>query len=37
VTEAIRKELRRSTGQKVETADVSRLLRETVLREECLD
>ncbi len=37
VTEAVRKELRRSTGQKVETADISRLLRETILREECLD
>lgn len=37
VTESIRKELRRTTGQKVEGADVARLLRETVLREECLD
>jgi hypothetical protein len=37
VTDAIRKELRRTTGQKVAGADVKRLLRETVLRPECLD
>ncbi|MEO5575051.1 MAG: hypothetical protein ABIR67_10660 [Gaiellaceae bacterium] len=37
VTDAIRKELKRTTGQKVEGADVKRLLRETVLRPECLD
>lgn len=35
VTEAIRKEMRRSTGQRVETTEVIRLLRETVLRPEC--
>ena len=37
VTEAIRKELKRTTGQKVEAADVKRLLQETVVRPECLD
>ena len=37
VAEAIRKELKRTTKQKVEAADVKRLLRETVLRPECLD
>jgi hypothetical protein len=37
VTEAVRKELRRETGQKVETAEIARLLRETVIRPECLD
>jgi predicted type IV restriction endonuclease len=37
VTDAIRKELKRTTGQRVEGADVARLLRETVLRPECLD
>ena len=37
VTDAIRRELRRSTGQKVEGEDLARLLRETVLRPECLD
>lgn len=37
VTEAIRKELRRKTGQKVDNAEVERLLRETVLRAECLE
>ncbi|MEJ7569646.1 MAG: type I restriction enzyme HsdR N-terminal domain-containing protein [Gaiellaceae bacterium] len=36
VTEAVRKELRRTTGQRVDAADVMRLLRETVLRPECL-
>jgi hypothetical protein len=35
VTEAIRKELRRQTGQRVETGDIEHLLRETVLRPEC--
>lgn len=35
VADSIRKELRRSTGQNVETAEVTRLLRETVLRPEC--
>jgi type I restriction and modification enzyme subunit R-like protein len=37
VTEAVRKELRRETGQKVEPAEITRLLRETVLRAECLE
>jgi hypothetical protein len=36
VTDAIRKELRRTTGQKVETADIERLPRETVVHPECL-
>lgn len=35
VTESIRKELRRSTGQNVDTEDIGRLLRDTVLRPEC--
>lgn len=35
--DAIRKEFKRATGQMVESADVARLLRETVLRPECLD
>ena len=35
VTESIRKELRRSTGQTVDTGDITRLLRETVIRPEC--
>lgn len=33
---AIRKELRKTTGQNVEAAEVSKLLKETVLRPECL-
>ena len=37
VTDAIRKELKRTTGQKVETTDIKRLLNETVIRPECLD
>jgi hypothetical protein len=37
VTEAIRKELRRQTGQRVEGAEITRLLRGTVLRPECLE
>lgn len=37
VADAIRKELRRTTQQKVEAAEITRLLRETVLRPECLD
>jgi hypothetical protein len=37
VTEAIRKELRRGTGQRVEPAEIAKLLRETVLRPECLE
>ncbi len=36
VTDSIRKELRRSTGQNVDTGEISRLLRETVLRPECI-
>jgi predicted type IV restriction endonuclease len=35
VTESIRKELRRTTGQNVEGAEISRLMKETVLRPEC--
>lgn len=34
---AIRKELRRTTGHKVEEEEVSRLIKETVLRPECFD
>ncbi len=37
VTEAIRKELRRSTGQNVDRAQIARLLRDTVVRPECLE
>jgi phage anti-repressor protein len=37
VAEAIRKELRRTTKQKVEADEITRLLRETVVRPECLD
>lgn len=36
VAEAIRKELRRETKQKVDPAEITRLLRETVIRPECL-
>jgi predicted type IV restriction endonuclease len=36
VTEAVRKELRRTTGQKVEAAEIKKLLTETVMRPECL-
>lgn len=36
VAEEIRKELRRQTGHNVDTAELGRLLRETVLRPECL-
>jgi len=35
VTESIRKELRRTTGQNVEGAQIIRLMKETVLRPEC--
>jgi predicted type IV restriction endonuclease len=35
VAEAVRKELRRRTGQNIETTEIARLLRETVLRVEC--
>jgi len=37
VTEAIRKELRRTTKQNVEASEIGRLLRETVIRPECVD
>jgi hypothetical protein len=37
VTEAVRKELRRETGQRVEREEVARLVRETVIRPECFD
>jgi hypothetical protein len=37
VAEAIRKELRRQTKQRVDGAEITRLLRETVIRPECLD
>ena len=37
VVEAIRKEIRRSTGQAVDTKEIDRLVRETVLRPECLN
>jgi hypothetical protein len=36
VVEEIRKELRRRTGQNVDSGELVRLLRETVLRPECL-
>jgi hypothetical protein len=36
VGDAIRKELRRATGHNVDQAEISRLLRETVVRPECL-
>lgn len=36
VAEAIRKEVRRATGQRVESSEITRLLRETVIRPECL-
>jgi len=35
VTESIRKELRRTTGQNVEVAEIGRLMKETVLRPDC--
>jgi len=37
VTEALRKELRRQTKQNVERSEIVRLLRETVIRSECLE
>jgi type I restriction and modification enzyme subunit R-like protein len=37
VTDAIRRELKRRTGQKVEPAEIKRLLRETVVRPECYE
>jgi hypothetical protein len=36
VADAIRKELRRKTGENVEIKEITRLLRETVVRPECL-
>ncbi len=36
VADVIRKELKRKTGQNVTNADVTRLLKETILRPECL-
>jgi predicted type IV restriction endonuclease len=36
VVDAIRKELKRSTGHKADAAEVARLLSETILRPECL-
>jgi hypothetical protein len=37
LTEALRKELRRSTGHRVNTAELARVLRETVLRPDLID
>ncbi|HLM37707.1 MAG TPA: hypothetical protein VK287_08010 [Gaiellaceae bacterium] len=37
MAEAIRRELRRTTKQKVEADEITRLLRETVIRPECLE
>jgi hypothetical protein len=37
VAEAIRKELRRATKQKVDAEEITRLLRETVIQPECLE
>lgn len=37
VAEAIRKELRRATGQNIDAAEITRLLRETVIRTECFE
>ncbi len=37
VATAVRKELRRRTGQNVGAAEITRLLRETVIRPECLE
>jgi hypothetical protein len=36
VVDSIRKELRRTTGQNIEAAEITRLLRETVIRPDCL-
>lgn len=36
VADAIRKELRRATGQNIDPKEISRLLKETVVRPECL-
>lgn len=37
VAEAIRKELRRTTGHKVEPAEIKQLIRETVVRPDCFE
>ena len=37
VVEAARRELRRQTGQRVEADEIARLLRETVVRPECME
>ena len=37
VADAIRKELRRKTKQNVDVDEITRLLRETVIRPECLE
>jgi predicted type IV restriction endonuclease len=37
VVEAVRRELRRTTRQRVEADEIARLLRETVVRSECLE
>lgn len=37
VSEAIRKELRRTTGQNIDQAEIVTLLRETVVRDDCFD
>ena len=37
VTEAIRKELRRSTGQNIDREQIAQLLKETVVRPECFE
>lgn len=36
VVDGIRKELRRTTGQNIEVSEIARLLRETVIRPDCL-
>ena len=36
VVDSIRKELRRTTGQNIEAVEITRLLRETVIRPDCL-
>ena len=35
VVDSICKELRRSTGQNIETAEITKLLRETVIQADC--
>ena len=36
VVDSVRKELKRTTGQNIEAAEITRLLRETVIRPDCL-